>query len=202
MPGASRMYPETDELPVKITKEMLKQIKLPETPDQKMKKYVKLGLGEELAKQMIHSEYFPVFEELAVTFKKLNPVLIASNLLSARDEIRKRFDANADSLKKNHFIGAFELLEKDNIAKEAVIELLAWLAVNPNASAEEAMKKLKLQKISKKELEKFTDKTLEENKELVEKKQFGVLMGFLMRKVRGRIDGELVSEVLKKKMKI
>ncbi|MDD5181664.1 MAG: Glu-tRNA(Gln) amidotransferase subunit GatE [Candidatus Nanoarchaeia archaeon] len=200
MPGASRMYPETDELPVKITKEMLKQIKLPDTPDQKMKKYVKLGLGEELSKQMIHSEYFPVFEELTDRFRKLNPILIASNLLSARDEIRKRFDANTDSLNKKHFIGTFELLENGNIAKEAVIELLAWLAVNPQAGAEEAMRKLKLQRISKKELEKFTDKILEENKELVEKKQFGVLMGFLMRKVRGRIDGELVSEVLKKKM--
>jgi Glu-tRNA(Gln) amidotransferase subunit E-like FAD-binding protein len=43
---------------------------------------------------------------------------------------------------------------------------------------------------------------MSENKELAEKKQFGVLMGFVMRKVRGRIDGEIVSNELKKKLDI
>lgn len=202
MAGASRMYPETDELPISVSGEMLSRISIPETPEQKVLKYKRLGLNDELSKQVIHSEYFPVFEELAGRFRKLPAILLASSLLSARDEIRKRYESNADNLRKKHFIETFELLENGNIAKEAVIEILAWLARNPNSEAEEGMRKLKLQRISKKELEKITDKIIYENAELADKKQFGVLMGFLMRKVRGRIDGELVAETLKKKMKI
>jgi glutamyl-tRNA(Gln) amidotransferase subunit E len=202
MPGAARMYPETDALPVRITKQLLEEVEEPELPEEKLNRYSQWGLSEDLAKQMLHSEDMPVFERLVKKFNKVNPTTIAMSLLSATDEIRKRYDTVSAFLNDNHFDQTFGLLDKDKIAKEAIIEILAYLSKNPTANAEEVAEKLKLKKISINELKKIIDKIMEENKELAEKKQFGVIMGFVMRKVRGRIDGEIVSNELKKKLDI
>jgi len=202
MPGAARMYPETDALPVRITKQLLEEVEEPELPEEKLNRYSQWGLSKDLANQMLHSEDMPVFERLVKKFNKVNPTTIAMSLLSAADEIRKRYDTISAFLNDNHFDQTFGLLDKDKIAKEAVIEILAYLSKNPTANAEEVAEKLKLKKISINELKKIIDKIMSENKELAEKKQFGVLMGFVMRKVRGRIDGEIVSNELKKKLDI
>ncbi|HDQ59618.1 MAG TPA: hypothetical protein ENN30_00325, partial [Candidatus Woesearchaeota archaeon] len=198
MPGAARMYPETDTVPIEITQEIIKKAKVPETPEKRVKKFLKWGLSEDLAGQMLHSDQLIIFEKLAGMFKNVEPTIIANSLLSARDEIKKRHNTDSTQLVEEHFREAFELLNKNKIAKEAVIEILAFLARNPFFSAEQAMKDLKLSKITLTELKKIIQKTLEENKELTQKKQFGILMGLLMRRVRGRIDGELIAKELKK----
>ena len=201
MPGAARMYPETDTVPIKITKQISKQAEIPERPEERTKKFLRWGLSEDLAGQILRSEELHTFESLVKRFKKTEPTTIADSLLSAKDEIRKRHNTDASTLTHKHFKEAFELLDKDKVAKEAVIEILAYLARQPSASAEKAMKDLKLQKITVTKLRKIIKKVLEENDELTEKKQFGYLMGFVMRKVRGRIDGGLVAKELKKALK-
>jgi len=198
MPGAARMYPETDEIPVPITKELLKKIKIPEKPEERLAKFKKWGLSNDLANQILHSQDLITFEELVKRFKKISPTIIASTLLSTRDEIRKRYGIETSPIKKRHFEETFELLDKGKIAKEAIVEILAHLAAKPQMTAEEVVKKLKLQKISIKELRKIINKIIDENEELAKNKQFKVLMGFVMRKVRGRIDGEIVAKELKK----
>lgn len=200
MPGAARMYPETDEVPVAITSQMLKQIKKPETPEQRLAKFKKWKLSDDLAKQMIHSETLLQFEAIVPKLKNIQPTIIASSLVSTRDEIRRRYGLDTSVISEKHFEETFELLNTGKVAKEAIVEILAQLAKEPETSAEEVVKKLKLQKISVKELGKIIDKTISENKKLADEKQFQVLMGFVMRRVRGRIDGEIVSEELKKKL--
>ncbi|MCD6575648.1 MAG: Glu-tRNA(Gln) amidotransferase subunit GatE [Nanoarchaeota archaeon] len=201
MPGAARMYPETDEIPVPISKELLKKIKVPPTPEERLKRFKKWGLSDDLAKQILHSPELVTFEELVAKFKNISPTIIAATLVSTRDEIRRRYDLDTSAIEKHHFEETFELLNKGKIAKEAIVEILAHLAAKPQMTAEEVMKKLKLQKISIRELRKIISKVLEENEKLAKEKQFGILMGFVMRKVRGRIDGEIVANELKKKLK-
>lgn len=198
MPGAARMYPETDELPVEITKELINSIKIPESPEKRLNKFKSWGLSDQLANQMLWSESINIFESLVEKFKNIMPTIIATHLLSAEDEIRKRYKIDVSSLKAEHFEDAFSLLDKGKIAKEGVIEILAYLARKPEITAEQAMKELKLEKISIRELNEIINKVLQENAELSAKKDFQILMGFVMRKVRGRIDGEIVAKELKK----
>jgi len=198
IPGAARMYPETDEIPVPISKELLKKIKVPPTPEERLSKFKKWGLSDDLAKQILHSPELVTFEELVAKFKNISPTIIAATLVSTKDEIRRRYDLDTSSIEKHHFEETFELLDKDKIAKEAIVEILAHLAAKPKMTAKEVMKKLKLQKISIRELRKIIRKVLSENEKLAKEKQFGVLMGFVMRKVRGRIDGEIVAKELKR----
>jgi len=200
MPGSGRMYPETDELPVIITKELIKSIKIPETPAERLNKFKSWGLSDDLANQMVRSEALIVFEELVEKFKNIPSTTIAANLMSAEDEIRKRYGIDVSYLLDEHFEGAFALLDRGKIAKEGVIDILAYLARKPELSAQEAMNELKLEKINIKELDEIIDKVIEENRKPADDKNFQLLMGFVMRKVRGRIDGEIVSTELKKKL--
>ena len=197
MPGAARMYPETDEIPVPISKDMLKRIKVPETPEERLKKFKRWKLSDDLANQVLHSPELITFEELVKNFKNVHPTIIAATLVSTKDEIRKRYGLDTSNISRKHFEETFELLNEDKIAKEAIVEILAHLASRPKMTAEQVMKKLKLQKISLRELRKIISKVLDENEKLAKEKQFGILMGFVMRKVRGRIDGEIVSKELK-----
>jgi glutamyl-tRNA(Gln) amidotransferase subunit E len=57
--------------------------------------------------------------------------------------------------------------------------------------------------ISQKELERIIDDFVDRNKSLVEERgkgAFGPLIGMIMKKVRGRVKAELVSEILKKRL--
>lgn len=202
MPGAARMYPETDEPPFEITKKFLREIPTPERPEVKIARLKKAGLSDDLANQMIRSSELRTFESLLGKFKKISPNIIANIILSAESEIKRRYQTESSDLTEKHFEETFMLLEKDKTAKEALIDILAHLAKHPDKSAEAAMKELKLEKISVKELQEIIGKTIAENEQLTKDKQFGVLMGFVMRRVRGRIDGEVVSEELKKKLGI
>ncbi|UCD04448.1 MAG: Glu-tRNA(Gln) amidotransferase subunit GatE, partial [Candidatus Woesearchaeota archaeon] len=53
LPGAARMYPETDIPLIHVTKERLAKLKLPETHEEKLSKFKKLGLSDNLAKQLV-----------------------------------------------------------------------------------------------------------------------------------------------------
>lgn len=202
MPGAERMYPETDLLPVDLSKNFIDSIKIPETPEEKTQRFLNIGLSQDLVDQIIRSRDLNLFEKMVSMFKKVSPTNIANILLSSADEIKKRYNIDSSSLKDKHYIDAFNLLEEGKVAKEALIEILAYLAREPNSTALEAAKSLNLTKISEKELEEIIDKIIKENETLTAEKQFQILMGFVMRKVRGRIDGEIVAETLKKKLKV
>jgi len=68
----------------------------------------------------------------------------------------------------------------------------------------EAVDALGLSILSQSELEKIIDSLIEENRGLlVERgvKAFGLLMGLVMKRVRGRVKGGLVSEIVKKRLK-
>ncbi len=201
MPGAARMYPETDEIPIPVSKNLLKKLKVPEKPEARLKKFKKWKLSDDLANQILRSPDLITFEEIVKTFENVHPTVIASTLLSTRDEVRKRYGLDTSAIEKRHFYQTFELLSGDKIAKEAIVEIIAHLASKPRLTAEKVVKKLKLQKISVRALRKIIDKTLKENDKLAKERQFGILMGFVMRKVRGRIDGEVVANELKKKLK-
>ena len=87
LPGSARMYPETDEPPVSITSELIEMVKenLPELPEEKKKRYIKIGLSKELANQMVHSNFCDTFDDFLTKFK-IDPTLIAVTLLSTPKE--------------------------------------------------------------------------------------------------------------------
>lgn len=88
--------------------------------------------------------------------------------------------------------------------KEAVPEIITWLAKHEDASANQAVENLGLSLISQHEIEEIIDTIIKENKVLIDKSgeaAFGALMGQVMKKIRGKADAEMVVNALGKKLK-
>ena len=84
-------------------------------------------------------------------------------------------------------------------AKEAIPEILTWLASQPNQTVDDAIPALNLGGITREQLAVIIDKIVKENQSMVtERKEraVGPLMGLVMKQVRGRVDGKIVSELL------
>lgn len=204
-PGAARMYPETDVPPIHVTEDYLKQLKvhLPELPEQKMERLTKsFGLNQKLAKQVLDSEYAPLFETL-VKETKVSATVIAAVLTETLKGL-KREGVPIENVNDEQIHELFHLIDRGQTVKEAVADIVSWLAKHEGASVKEALESLGLGMLSESELEKLMEELIKENRGLIEKSgeaAFGTLMGLTMKKVRGRANAELVANVLKRKLK-
>lgn len=196
LPGAARMYPETDIPPVPITaKNIMETTKgLPELVDAKLVRFKKsYRLPEQLAHSVIHEGFAGLFEK-AVKELKLDPAIIADALTSELSALR-RDGVDTDSLTNEQIFEVFGLLSKKKIAKEGLSD-----AFRAHAEGKAIRKKT----ISEKDLDKIVAKIVRDNKKLIGQdpsRAFQKLMGPVMKEVRGKIDGELVSKSLKKHLK-
>ncbi len=194
LPGGERLYPETDSESVIITRKILSKIKLPETWEQKSKRFSKF-LPKEMINQILRSEYLDFFEKFS---KKYDPVLVANVFTSILKDLKRR-GFNISFLGYNDFEYLFESIKKGKISKEALQDILE-IACKRKISVKEAIKKSGLKAINKRELKNIIKRVFDENPDLVKKKYFSALMGEIMKEVRGKIPGKVVSELLKKEL--
>jgi glutamyl-tRNA(Gln) amidotransferase subunit E len=204
-PGAARMYPETDVPPIQITQDHLKQLRtrLPELPEQKMERLIKThSLNQKLAKQILDSEYASLFEAI-VKETKVSPTVVAAVLTETMKSL-KREGIPTENVTDRQLREIFRLIGTGKTVKEALPDIITWLAKHENASANQAVETLGLGLFSEHELTKLIDDVIKENNALVDKSgeaAFGALMGQVMKKARGKADAEQVANTLKKKLK-
>jgi len=203
-PGAARMYPETDVPPIQIEDSYVEELRsrLPELPEQLMKRFMReFGLNEKLAKQIVDSEFVDLFEVI-VQESRVSPTVVASVLTEILKAL-KREGVEVEKVSDEQLKELFHHVGAGDVAKEAIPDILTWLSKHESAAVKEAVENLGFALISEKELEKMINDLLRENEKLVREKginAFGALMGSVMKKARGRVKAELVSEMLKKKL--
>jgi glutamyl-tRNA(Gln) amidotransferase subunit E len=203
-PGAARMYPETDVPPVQISEDYLKLLhsRLPELPEHKMSRFVKeYGLNQKLAKQVLDSEYAQLFETVAKQ-TKISPTVIAAALTETFKGL-KREGVEVENVGGGQILELFSLIDAGKTVKEAIPDVVSWLAKHEKASITDAVENLGLEMLTDGQLEAIIDELLHENKSLREKsgkEAFGVLMGLTMKKLRGKVNPEKVAQILKKKL--
>jgi len=197
LPGAARMYPETDVIPIK-TSGLLKEVKkrLPETWDQRIKRYRKSGLSSDLAKQILRSDYLELFERMVKKFR-VNPSIIANVFVSTLKDLKKRENIPIEDLTDGDFEKLFGLLEKEKILKEAIPDILKHRVKYPDVPIIKSVKKLGLETITESELEKIVKEAIRKNKG----KPTGKIIGIVMSQVRGRVNSEDVVLLVKKELK-
>ncbi|MCS7128934.1 MAG: Glu-tRNA(Gln) amidotransferase subunit GatE [Sulfolobales archaeon] len=205
-PGAARMYPETDIPPVEVSREILDEaLKLtPEPYDLKYRKFIETYcLSPELAKEILNSLRLDLFEELVSLYgSRVQPTIIASAVESVLKSL-KREGVPIENITDEHIEQAIALLAEGTIAKEALPNLFSKLAKEPFKTAREAAAEIGLEALSISELEGIVEKAIEENKSKVLEKgerAFSLIMGEVMKIVRGKIDGKIVAEVVKRKL--
>jgi glutamyl-tRNA(Gln) amidotransferase subunit E len=195
LPGAARMYPETDIPAIEVPDERVEEIdqNLPDTLDEREEKYSE-EIGEELASQIVHSENLLMFEE----FKdETDPKLVANvftNILSGLEDE----GVAVDQLGEGDFEALFEALSEDRIKKGDIEDVLEAMTAN---NPEEAIEEVVESKSGEGEIRNAVQEVLDEKSEMVEEQGMhaqGALMGMVMQEVEA--DGGTVSRILQEEL--
>jgi len=157
-PGASRMYPETDIFPVKVTKEEIEFAKknIPKSWHESLADLQKnYQLNPQLAEQIFDSNYLDLFEKICSD--KLNsPNFVASVLCSTITNLERQ-GLDSTLLKTEEILKSFDLLIKEKITKESMEIIFEKIMAGEANSVEEAIQKGKVGMIDDKELEKICE---------------------------------------------
>ncbi|VUT23581.1 MAG: Glutamyl-tRNA(Gln) amidotransferase subunit E [Candidatus Methanolliviera sp. GoM_asphalt] len=202
LPGSARMYPETDVEPVFIDPDRLKRIKdnLPELIDERKKRYMEgYSLNDDLAGLIAKSEKFKLFEEIMEKYDLPATLVVRALETTVQDLRRNR--VKVDNLSKDHFVSVFKNLAEGKIAKEGIPEILRFFAEDPDRYIDEAIERIGKMDLS--EAEEIIEEIVKEKLDLIKERgkgSFSPLMGVVMRKLRGKVDGKVVGEILRKKI--
>ncbi|WP_436900920.1 Glu-tRNA(Gln) amidotransferase subunit GatE [Halovenus halobia] len=198
LPGAARMYPETDVPPVDLDPT---EVDTPELLTEKVNRYEsEMGLDPALAEQVAYGRRMKLFER-AVEMG-VDPTQAAGTLESTVTELR-RDDVPVENLTDGHFEELFTLLAKDELAKEGVPELLTAMAENPDLTASEAAEQLDLGSAGEDEVREAVVEVVSRHEDQIADEgmgAFSALMGECMGALRGKADGDVVSDVLREEI--
>ena len=198
LPGAARMYPETDVPPVELD---LSTVETPELLTEKVERYQdEFGLGAGLAEQVAYGRRMPLFER--AVDEGVDATFAAGLLESTLTELR-RDDVAVERLTDEHLIAVMRLVEDGELAKEGVADVLGELAADPDLTAAAAVEEAGLSGVSEAEVRDAVVDVVERNAEQVDAEgmaAFSGLMGEAMGALRGKADGEIVSDVLREEI--
>ena len=174
LPGASRMYVETD-VPSFETNMLIKDIKLPkliieQVKDLQSKYDLSLELSNELVKQDVN------FQDYIKKYGKINSGLLASVIINNIDE------------NKEHMEFVLSALNSGKITKDVVSDIFSKLKDG---------KKIDLSTyslVNMNSIENEVKKIVNENSEL----SVNAIMGMLMKKYKGRVEGKKLIELINK----
>ncbi len=198
LPGAARMYPETDVPPVFISNDLIEEMRasLPKTPEEKIKEFISLGLGKELANQLLNSDYFYLFEKAIETFSNLSAKTIAAILVNTIPEVKSREGVDVSLLSDDDILELLELLNDGKISRDSVPLIIKYCVIE-GKRPETIVREKNLLKASREEIERVVDEIINEGKIPA---NFKAVMGEVMKKLQGRADGREVAETVKRKL--
>jgi glutamyl-tRNA(Gln) amidotransferase subunit E len=196
LPGAARMYPETDVMPVCIVESYWQDLKIPELITQKAERFTKeYHLDPMVARQMAYSEYSSLFE--TAVNQGIKPSLVTRTLLATIKELA-RDGIPVNTLSGEVILNVLLVVSKGDAAKEAVPQILSAIATG--MSVTDAIK-TQSPVISEKELQIIVQAVIQERIGFVRERGFGAvapLMGVVMKEVRGSVDGKVVNEAVRR----
>lgn len=196
LPGADRMYPDTDLPPKRIPAGRKNIIRsgLHEPIWEREKWYKSLGIPADVMEPLAISKNAALFKK-AVNELGINPVLAAVALIQYPKRLKK-MKADPEQLNEEIFLGIFRAFNLGLISREGIIRAmfdatkygsfeLEHLAPTVDENSLEKIIQSSISEVKKMKL--FNDNNFEK-----------VLTGNVMNKVRGRIDGKLVIKFIKK----
>lgn len=199
--GGARLYPDTDSKAIFNTGDEIEEIKknLPIYPWDVIKEYSdKYKTEKRLIKKLIFKDKLELFDKLVKVYPD-NPSIILTTLLETTTALR-RDGKNIENIKDQDYIDLFSKLKKKQIGKEVIEDILILKSESPDLTVLKIINKLNIETISIEDLNRIIRDVINKNKKLISEKEMraiGPLMGEIMKKVKGGIDGALVSKELK-----
>jgi len=176
MPGAARMYPETDVPLLKISRELINEVKkdLPKLASEHRAFLDEFGLNVELVKLILKKKKVEDFKTLVQEYN--NPNLVAKMLTLFQPKEKVEVDKLEEIL---------EAVAKKKIVENDVKTIMQ--KISQGKSLDEASQKADIN------LKSEAQKIIKEKPNLSQ----GAYMGLLMGKFKGQVSGKEVADVLK-----
>lgn len=199
LPGAARMYPETDVRPVPVDVARLERIRatLPELPEESAARLAKQhGISGEIANQIVTESHLALFDRIVA--KVARPNELSRLLLQTIPELSSD-GVDTSALDETTITSLLGALETNVFAKEALTDVARAYCKEPAAGVEGAIKAAGAEAVDTGEVESIIAGIVEERADFVAKqgpRAMGPLMGEVMKRLRGKADGQLVSKVL------
>ncbi len=183
MPGAARMYPETD-IPLIYPY----SVEIPELLSDKIIRFQKnYSLNEDMASFLVKSSFVDLFEEIVEMYPKIKNTFISDVLVAMPREISRKYKVDVSSLGEKQFKEVFKHLASGKIHKDIVLDVMIDMCKGKfNIS--------KYESLSTEDIHAVIVAVVAANKEA----PFGALMGQCMKKLGGKVSGEVLSAELKK----
>jgi len=199
--GGARLYPDTDSQAIMNTIEVTEQIQktLPNYPWDIIEDYAKMYKVEQSSiKKLIFKGKLSLFDSL-IDIYPAKPSIIITTLLNTAKAI-KREGKIIENITNDDYKKIFLELKNKKIGKEAIEDIMRLKADSPNLTIEQSIEKLHLEALSFEDLKIIINEIVNKNLKIIKERgmrSMGPLMGEVMKKVRGKIDGEIVSKELK-----
>jgi len=196
LPGPDRMYPDTDLPPIAVTEERIKQIqqKLPALPWERRTRYQQFGLQKFMIDELLLSNRADIFDKL-ISDLNVEPKLAAVLLTQTLKHFRRE-GLSTNFLDDNSILAIFKAYKEKKIVKEAIPLIVeTWLNQNTRL-IENVITQYSIW--DQQELISIIKKIIEENGSLNIRdfsKKVRYLIGLVIRKVKGKASGKVVSDL-------
>ncbi|MCU0851940.1 MAG: Glu-tRNA(Gln) amidotransferase subunit GatE [Thermoplasmata archaeon] len=203
LPGKDRMYPETDVRPILVDEAILESIRLnlPERPEEKVTRFVKeFRISKDQAESLVKVGYDDEFEFLAKEFG--NSQVVARIYLNTFPELEK-LGQDPTRLTLDTMKDLLTGLKEGKFAKEAVPKILASVLENGHA-IDRAVETAGVETVDIESVRQVCERVVREREKFIRERgesALGPLMGIVMKELRGRVDGKIISEILSEKMR-
>jgi glutamyl-tRNA(Gln) amidotransferase subunit E len=192
LPGADRMYPDTDLPPKRIEDERRNKIKswLPEQFWKRQQWYRELGIPPDTIDELSISKYAELFKK-AVNEWKINPVTAAVILIQYPKRL-SRSGYVIDSINEEMMSSILKAYADGKLTYDFILT-----AMKISAELGMFVEEIIPEPINDKELEKeivIAEQKMQEMKFIKEENAKSILMGILMSKLRGKISAKKVAQ--------
>ena len=207
LPGAQRMYPDTDLPPMAIEEARLQGIRaqLPVLIWDRQDEYHRMHLPEDVIEPLCISPRAVFFERL-VGELNVDPTF-AAVILIQRFKALRREGLNPDELNDDEIYEVFKAHADGTLAREGVIDVLTRVLEKRskmgggNAQVQLVLQAVQGQPVIDRDLKARIEELIEntdDSRFATTQKKYRCLMGRLMREFLGRVDGKRVAEMLEK----
>lgn len=198
LPGPDRMYPDTDLPPIALSEERIHRIQanLPALPWERRNRYEQLGLPDFIIDQLLLSCKADIFDRLAQELH-IEPALAAVFLTQTLKHF-KRKGLPVWQLGDDSIIAVFEAYKNKQIVKEAIPLIVKdWLSLD-NRPIQAIITQYPI--LGKQELLSMMKAIFKDNFEMIhdEGKRSAYVMGRLMKKIKGKVEGKMAMDLLVK----
>ena len=209
LPGADRMYPDTDLPPIAIEEDRIRGIKAQLPPfvwDQEAL-YRQMGLPEDVIVPLCLSRRTTLFARL-VEELKIDPVF-ASVVLCQRLKAFRREGLKPSQLTDDEIYAVFKAYTEGKLAREGVVAVLEHMLCHgprpdgDGANVMRALEELDIKVLSDEQLDERVSGALQRVDDSHFKtlgKKYRFMMGELMRPLVGRVEGHRLAQLLGDKL--